>query len=768
MSQNTQWDSLDYQVLDFPYSRINSPLDPEQRVSRGQNAYVTKGGTLAKRPGTLNLDGNNGITGRIDRLWQYETLEPTPNVYFVASVFTGTYWQLYTKHMTSPVQPWAMVTSYRDVNASTRPHEGCLSRGFFYVKAFPAAGSTEKLGSVLLDGEGGTISVKPWGLLGPQTPAALSGANAALTADITSTDVTIAVTTDTDFPATPFVIQIGYEQMEVTAGLPGTSWTVTRGFNGTTAAAHTTGEFVLYRDWTASDHLIDVSYGWSYTYAYKTITGQVSNRAPLQTNPDLMPSFTGAFFDLIPKIIVQGIADTTNIPTICIYRTTDGGGTFYKLEEITNTGAGDIIYLDDSLESGIGGGTYNDPLPDSSLDQFDLAPSLFSNSPPPTVLAPEVVGTDTPIACTPIVSFQSRLWYAMGNVLFFSAEEELNEGIPEESWPSGAQNGRNGNFYRFQYPIVNLSETTEGLYVFTLQSTYKISGNNLETFSPAPAFENYGAPPGHPRAITRFGDVVAFMTHDYRIGLISNDQLSIITDPLWTDLVDQLNQNAEFDIKYFGDLDKEWLVVSSHRKNATEASRQWVYDLKKSRELRKDFWYTPWTVRSVASLSARASGTSSQRRLIWAVYDQDTNACGLVRIDPTGRTGTDWFLTAAEPMTFNVEFHQMLVPAGNHVNQLRVPGATPTVYAVSMDRVMFPNDEDPLTYWYYDDLWTDPQQTVRVENPPRRRLSKGYKTLVYTIHEACQHFSARITKLNTTDCFELIRFTVIWSPDSGA
>lgn len=768
MSQNTQWDSLDYQVLDFPYNRINTEFDPEPRIFRGSNSYVARGGKLAKRPGTLTLDTNNTLTGRIDRLLSYETLESPPSVYIIASIFVTDHWELRYKLMQTPASAWQTPTSYRDCNASTRPHEMVVSRGLVYVKGFPSSGSSEKLGTIILDGTGGTVTVKPWGILGPQTAARLKGALTSVAANITNSGTTLTVASSTGFPAVPFDIQVGYEQMTVTAGLPGTSWTVTRGVHGTTPVAHIIGEPVIWLNWGTSSHAVDVNFGWTYSYAYKSITGQVSNRAPIETNPDKMPSFTGPFFDLNPEIIVQGHSDTVRIPKICIYRTTDGGGTFYKLEEITNTGAGNITYIDDSLASGSAGTTFDDPVPDSVLDQFDLAPSLFSNSPPPTVLAPKVTGVDTPEASTPIVSFQTRLWYAIGNVLFFSAQEELNEGIPEESWPSGAQNGRGGNFYRFQYPITNLSETSQALYIFTIQSTYRLTGNNLETFSPTPAFENFGSPPGQNRAVTRFGDTIAFLTHDYRICLIDNDRIKQVSDPLWTDLVDQINQEAEFDLKYFGDLDKEWLIVSCHHKIQTLNSRQWVYDIKKSQTTNSNFWFTPWTIRSVASLSSRTSPISSQRRLTFAVYDQTTLESGLVRIDPTGRTGTDYFLGTELGFTFNVEFHQMLVPAGNHVNERRVPGTTPIVYGVEIDRVLFANDNDPDTYWYYDDLWSDPDQSKRIENPARRTLSKGYKTLFYTIHRACQHFSARITKINSTDLFEMMRFTVIWNPDAGA
>ena len=60
-----------------------------------------------------------------------------------------------------------------------------------------------------------------------------------LTANIDNQQTTITVRNPSGFPITnlPFTIRIGTEQMSVTAVI-GNTWTVTRGFNGTTAAPH--------------------------------------------------------------------------------------------------------------------------------------------------------------------------------------------------------------------------------------------------------------------------------------------------------------------------------------------------------------------------------------------------------------------------------------------------------------------------------------------------------------------------------------------------
>lgn len=67
-----------------------------------------------------------------------------------------------------------------------------------------------------------------------------------LAAAMGATDGTLSVTTASGFPASgSYDIVIGSERMTVTAGAGSTTWTVTRGVFGTTAAAHASGSVVL-------------------------------------------------------------------------------------------------------------------------------------------------------------------------------------------------------------------------------------------------------------------------------------------------------------------------------------------------------------------------------------------------------------------------------------------------------------------------------------------------------------------------------------------
>lgn len=776
MPKNTQYDSFRSPDWRMPYNRIIAELSEKPRLVRGYNALVTLGGKLQKRPGTIEVEDEVGGTAsayRMDRCVLYETQEVPSRVYLVASMYdtVNDVWkaQYYRPGVSTG---WTDVGNIRSLDQSTAPQQIVVSRGLCYIKSYPDSASTDKYGTAIFDGSAAGPVTYLWGLPAPTQPARISGRVTTLGANLDASST--AVTVDANFsPAvTPnFVIQIDYEQMLVTSTGAGTNWTVTRGYNGTTADTHDEGTLVLYRDWSASDHRVDVERGWRYCYSWKSVTGQVSNRSPMETNPDLLPSSTGPFFDLVPKLTVRGHVDTTNIPEIIIYRTTDGGGTFYELETITNTGDVDITYLDDSLESGSGGGTYNDPVPDDLLDQANIAPTLTSNTAPPTVLAEDgVIGVDTPSPSTPIVFYNGRLWYGIGNVLFFSGNEEISEGVPEECWPAGLR----GNFYRFQYPIVNVAATNNAVYVFTTKVVYVVTGSNLETFNPQVLYNNIGAPEENQRAVTAFGTKVAFLTQDYRIALIEgNDEPRIISDPLYTDIVDALNAGGSADIKYWGDLEKEWLVISVHNELQPGFSRHWIYDIKQSALLREDFWNVPWTLRTVTSYSDRIAEDTNQRRLCFYIWDPTLPYGRFVRIDPTNRTYRDVTVgTTTTPGTegidFSIDTYLHTVPPGNHVNQLRVPALDPVVQFFQVERSLQPEDEDPDFFYYLDDFWYDPIAAEFIEDPPRRNQSIAYKTMDIQVNDGgCHRFAFRVQKTNSTGPIELQTYAIVWNPDGG-
>jgi len=369
--------------------------------------------------------------------------------------------------------------------------------------------------------------------LGPDTQLRLSGNVTKTPAAIDATATTLTVEDTSSFPATPFPIWVGTEQMNATAKTA-TTFTVTRAYGVTLASEHAPLTPVRYYDWGASDHQVAVKFGYQYSYAYKSITGAISNRAAIEYNPDLMSNNTFAFVDLIPKMTLVGHADTTNIPTIIVYRSTDGGPDFLTLEEVDNPGAGNFTYYDDSFGTGPTSSDYNDPVPDPKLDTFTLSPTLTSNSPPPTVVPPEVIGDADPTPNSYAMTNHSRrIFIAIANYLVWSSYEELRSGIPEESFPTDLEEG-GANYQAFNDVITGLVSDNESLWIFTTKATYRMFGSTKDAFYFTKVFDIGGRQTELNATAASSNGNIAFIANSGAIYMITDNGNTIdrISDPM--------------------------------------------------------------------------------------------------------------------------------------------------------------------------------------------------------------------------------------------
>jgi predicted CXXCH cytochrome family protein len=99
-------------------------------------------------------------------------------------------------------------------------------------------------------------------------------ASTTLAANVTTgSQTSITVASASGFPMTDFVIEVGAEQMLVTGGQGTTTWTVTRGYNGTVPGSPASGTVVdmVTSDWTAPINAVEVKDGAALT------AGQVHN-----------------------------------------------------------------------------------------------------------------------------------------------------------------------------------------------------------------------------------------------------------------------------------------------------------------------------------------------------------------------------------------------------------------------------------------------------------------------------------------------------------
>jgi hypothetical protein len=597
----------------IPYdTRLSAPDDTLRQPITGasysstKNAYITASGSLAKRPALVSAGANAIANGKIMKQWFYETLPDSAGTiykyHFVCVYFPATaYYDLYYLNVTSGFSgSYAQVSTTRDLDKSKRVHELVVFNGKVYAKSF-TDGTSNTLGTVIIDGSSGSLVIRPWGLTAPTRPVRISfkgitKLNGAMTATGTGT-ITVDSTTGFDASGT---LRIGYEYLTYTTKPTGTTFngTVTRGTDGTTAEAHGDNEIVMQLDFAASDHQIDVDKGWLYSYAYKSITGQISSRAPVQTNVDLAPSFTGPFRDKIPKMLLEGHADTTNITKIIVYRTKNGGGTFYKLEEITNTGSGDITYYDDSYGTGGSSSTFNDAVPDNVLEgeNRQFAPTTVSNGPPVTVEDPQVTGTDYPSRlCFGMEVYAGRIFIAVGRSLFYSSREELIVGLNEESFKLGT----GGNFITFSDLIVGLKSTAKGLYVLTTKRLILITGTTRDSFVDTEVSSIGGAIPDMTkggRVIEAVDDYVVYVSKDNSLITMKDGAPRAISDPVGTALYltspgtyvcrDLIHyRDALYDILIWGYNLSESDPASPGAE--TYAPYWYIYDLKRSEELKQ-------------------------------------------------------------------------------------------------------------------------------------------------------------------------------------
>jgi len=180
-----------------------------------------------------------------------------------------------------------------------------------------------------------------------------------------------------------------------------------------------------------------VRIGWKYVYVYEdTSDGHISSASPISAD-------TGNFLNDVVSIDVVASSEA-RVDKICIYRTKDGGSTFFFHSRIANTTA-----------------TITDTTPDDDLNDALIAPIADVNDPPPQLLKQ-------------ICEHQGRLWGIAGDKVYFNGDS--TNGVREECWPAT-------NFFKFStYPKAILS-TSQGLLVFTSNKIYLVDGVLVDEFS---------------------------------------------------------------------------------------------------------------------------------------------------------------------------------------------------------------------------------------------------------------------------------------------
>jgi hypothetical protein len=232
-------------------------------------------------------------------------------------------------------------------------------------------------------------------------------------------------------------------------------------------------------------------YRWVYVYRNNS-TGHVSTASPesASSGPQTAKNF---------NLTLTTSADA-QVDKIDIYRTVDGGSTYYYLTTINNTGS------------------YTDSSADSALNRFITAPLNHANDPPPAGI-------------NNVVFHMGRLWASVDNLVYFGGGPDTLVGVPEETWPPA-------NVFKFPGKVTAMVSTSAGLLVFTNADAYIIRGSDSSSFYSQLWQANFGV--ASQNCVASDGDLVFLYTSVRQLFSISN-----VLDEIGFAIGDQLLANFD-------------------------------------------------------------------------------------------------------------------------------------------------------------------------------------------------------------------------------
>lgn len=284
--------------------------------------------------------------------------------------------------------------------------------------------------------------------------------------------------------------------------------------------------------------------GYTYVYCYgNSATGHISSPT--------LPSFsTGVFTNKLNVAVTLTASTDPQVNQIHVFRTTDGGGgTYFELptSPFANTSTNIL-----------------DTATDASLNALSIAPTPNFNDPPTPFQAP--------------VYFSGRIWGFLNNKVYFSGLEEINQGVPEESFPSGIA----GNFWAFDEPVQGLGVAGVGsnqtLGILCGGRLYGIQGNTLDTFRRFLVSNRRGC--RNRTCVTSLGGMMAWLDSANQVWATDGNSLEELSTMIRPDLAGITQANCSMTFHTAGRF--HWLVLST-------GTKLFVYDVD------QDQWMPPWT-----------------------------------------------------------------------------------------------------------------------------------------------------------------------------
>lgn len=415
---------------------------------------------------------------------------------------------------------------------------------------------------------------------------------------------------------------------------------------------------------------ITASIGWKYVYTYKnSTTGHISSPSPVSTS-------TGAVSN--KTVTVTGArSTTTGIDKVRVYRSTDGGdGPYYFIYELANPGSGTWSQADTTA--------------DTSLD------TSYGNQAPP------VDNNDPPSAMNGLKNYASRIWGFLGNTLYYSGWEEINTGMEEESFPSGVT----GNFWNAPQEITNLAVVPDKLLVFCRSKIFQVTGDNRNTFSFTPLFENMGCCVRYNKGVAEDGERVFWLNYDNRLWVTDGNSKELVSESVTDEFISIATTDFAICVHRYGEYN--WLLVGDNNGGTTGANGARLYVL----DLNTGKWMPPWTRSTTHAVSAELA--AGQFTLLYGSYDGANASQNIIRqVDIPPRTRT--YQDTSTPYTANAVFALTdIAPPGlvfesEYVGYERDDSGTPTAPVVRIKA----DEANSAVTWASESAGTQVNPTLR-------------------------------------------------------
>lgn len=287
---------------------------------------------------------------------------------------------------------------------------------------------------------------------------------------------------------------------------------------------------------SASPNAITAQTGYVYGQSFTSIYGHESSVSALS------PS-TSVFTNLDVRVNVLSSTDP-QVNGINIYRSTDGGDADPSIMRlVAQLPNADASYVDSTLDINLG---------------LQTGPALYVNDPPQPLNG--------------FVWSNGRIWGINQSVTWFTGNEEVTNGIPEECMSDAI----NGNFYAWPSEVGGMAVTSNGVDIGLDEQFWQISGDALATFRKSKLLAGGGT--RYPINIIDVGDSVfwldtalqAFSSSDGEFGEAIRPDLS------------RMDLSQSFIVFHKSKL-YNWIVILD-----AINSTMYVYDLDLNQ------WQTPW------------------------------------------------------------------------------------------------------------------------------------------------------------------------------